>query len=156
MSFEYDAQAIASISPAGVRDHAANLVKLLVDEREDLVFFGTPHRGSEAAKWAGVVADVASAVLNRPKAQLLEELETNSDDLTKISEDFSPLASRYAIASFYESNVHRGLGTVVVSKASAIMALPHEETFMLGGDHSSMFEDPAFMMKLVTPVGVQS
>jgi hypothetical protein len=32
-----------------------------------------------------------------------------------ISENFSPLASRYAIASFYESNVHPILGTVVSS-----------------------------------------
>ncbi|GAB1317133.1 hypothetical protein MFIFM68171_07343 [Madurella fahalii] len=188
MSFEYDARAIGAISPAGVREHADNLIRLLRNEREDnkdknrpivfivhslggiiikqalkkasdlgmnkgpsqadaldisnstkgIVFFGTPHRGADAAKWAKVVTDVVSTSLNLPQAELVKVLQTNSDDLMSISEDFSPLASRYAIASFYESIVHPILGTVVVDKASALMALPHEETMMLGGDHSSM------------------
>ncbi|KAK3291348.1 Alpha/Beta hydrolase protein [Chaetomium fimeti] len=175
MSFEYDARAIGDISPAGVRDHAANLFKLLCNEREDIkdknrpivfvvhslggiiakdpmqaealdisnstkgiVFFGTPHRGSDTARWAKVVADVVSTSLHRPEGELLKVLQTNSEGLMNVSEDFAPLASRYAIASFYETNVHPVLGTVVVDKASALMALPHEETMMLGGDHSSM------------------
>ncbi|KAH6843219.1 hypothetical protein B0I37DRAFT_383999 [Chaetomium sp. MPI-CAGE-AT-0009] len=188
MSFEYDARAIGAISPAGVREHADNLIKLLRNEREDLddkdrpivfivhslggiivkqalkksrdlgmnkgpsqaeardiststkgiVFFGTPHRGADAAKWGAVVDGIVSALLHRPKGELVKTLKTNSEGLLSISEDFSPLASRYAIASFYESNVHPLLGTVVVDKASALMALPHEETMMLGGDHSSM------------------
>jgi hypothetical protein len=37
LSFDYDARAIGAISPAGVREHADNLIRLLKNEREDLV-----------------------------------------------------------------------------------------------------------------------
>lgn len=37
MSFGYDARAIGAISPAGVREHADNLIRSLRNEREDLV-----------------------------------------------------------------------------------------------------------------------
>lgn len=43
MSFDYDARAIGAISPAGVREHADNLVRLLRNEREDLVSPSSPH-----------------------------------------------------------------------------------------------------------------
>ncbi|KAK3317792.1 Alpha/Beta hydrolase protein [Cercophora scortea] len=103
-----------------------------------MVFFGTPHRGADSAKWLALLSSIAAAATNKPKSEFATTLQTNSEDLMKISEDFRPIAHKYAVASFYEEHAHRLLGTVVVEKTSAVMGLNHEESMMLGGTHSSM------------------
>ncbi|KAK0647013.1 Alpha/Beta hydrolase protein [Cercophora newfieldiana] len=132
-------QALKKASDEGKKNGPGQADALdIANSTKGLIFFGTPHRGSNEAEWAEVISGVVSTTMNRPKSELLETLRSNSDELMNISEDFAPLAPRYAIASFYEANVHPVLGRVVVEKASAVMGLPHEETMMLGGDHSSM------------------
>lgn len=79
-----------------------------------IVFFGTLHRGANDAKWASQLAGIAHTTTGRASNPLLEMLRTNSDQLRAyISEDFRPLAPRYAIASFYEQHAHPKLGNVV-------------------------------------------
>ncbi|KAK0703654.1 hypothetical protein B0T26DRAFT_657939 [Lasiosphaeria miniovina] len=102
------------------------------------VFFGTPHRGADAARWGHTIADIVSTATHRPPATFLKTLETNSAQLLQISEDFRPSVDRYAIASFYEQHAHPALGTVVVDKSSALLWLPNEEANMMSGDHSAM------------------
>ncbi|KAK3937942.1 hypothetical protein QBC46DRAFT_391280 [Diplogelasinospora grovesii] len=85
-----------------------------------------------------LVAAITSAVCRPPRSEFTRTLQTHSDDLLKISEDFRPLASRYAIVSFYEEHAYGGLGTVIVDRSSAVMGLAHEEAMMLAGTHSSM------------------
>ncbi|RYP74219.1 hypothetical protein DL771_003152 [Monosporascus sp. 5C6A] len=162
MTFEYDARAVANASPHGVRENAVKLIRALRDKKEEnalrtsandkdhasireisectkgIVFFGTPHRGADDAKWAALIGGILSTTIGRPPPQLLDTLYTNSEGLMKISEDFRPIAKNYAIASFYEEHVHRVLGHLIVDKISAVMGLSHEETMMMGGTHSSM------------------
>ncbi|KAK4199522.1 protein SERAC1 [Triangularia verruculosa] len=114
-----------------------------------IVFFGTPHRGSDKAKWLGMLTAVTSTMTNRPESAFVEALQSNSDALLRISQDFQSLGKDYAIVSFYEEHAHRVLGSLVVDKLSAVMGLPHEEVMMLGGDHSAMCKftgktDPRF------------
>ncbi|KAK4228035.1 hypothetical protein QBC38DRAFT_454589 [Podospora fimiseda] len=114
-----------------------------------IIFFGTPHRGSDKAAWLKLLTEVSSTVSNRPDPTFVKDLQTNSETLLKISQDFQPLVKDYAIVSFYEEHEHRMLGTVVVDKLSAVMGLPHEEAMMLTGDHSGMckltgMNDPRF------------
>lgn len=47
-------------------------------------------------------------------------LETHSAELLKVSEDFRPLATKYALVSFYEENVERAIGTLVGFLISSI------------------------------------
>jgi len=77
------------------------------------VFFGTPHRGADVAKWGTLVANIVLTTLKRPSGGFIETLQTNLSGIMKISEDFRPLASRLAIASFYEEDAHPILGAVV-------------------------------------------
>ncbi|KAK3990804.1 Alpha/Beta hydrolase protein [Cladorrhinum sp. PSN332] len=114
-----------------------------------IVFFGTPHRGSDKAKWLNVLTAITSTMTNRPESTFVEALQTNSEALLKISQDFQSLGKEYAIVSFYEEHAHRILKSLVVDKLSAVMGLPHEEFMMLGGDHSTMCKftgmgDPRF------------
>ncbi len=103
-----------------------------------IVFFGTPHRGVDAANWAGLVSDILQTVGAQPQSKLLNALQRHSTELWKISTDFRPLASQYAITSFYESNAHPALRRLVVGKMSAVMGLPHEHDVMMNGTHSTM------------------
>ncbi|KAL8354938.1 hypothetical protein RB601_000633 [Gaeumannomyces tritici] len=110
----------------------------VAESTKGIVFFGTPHRGSNVANFMGTVSDIVQAVTARPESKLLHALESNSTDLYKVSTDFRPLASRYAITSFYESNEHPVLRKMVVGKMSAVMGLPNEEDVMMNGDHSTI------------------
>ncbi|KEZ46772.1 hypothetical protein SAPIO_CDS0062 [Scedosporium apiospermum] len=80
-----------------------------------IVFFGTPHRGADGAKWLGLLTGIVSTALNQPQSKFIKLLETHSAELLKVSEDFRPLATKYAIVSFYEEHVDRILGKLVSS-----------------------------------------
>ncbi|KAI1201427.1 Alpha/Beta hydrolase protein [Nemania serpens] len=104
-----------------------------------IVFFGTPHRGADAAQWALLVTKIAGAVVPGKRSRHLKLLTRNSEGLYAISEDFQHLASRYAIVSFYEEHAYNRLwGKVIVDKDSAVMSLQHEDFMMLSGTHTSM------------------
>ncbi|KAK3689030.1 Alpha/Beta hydrolase protein, partial [Podospora appendiculata] len=114
-----------------------------------LVFFGTPHRGADAATWASLVAGITTTAFGRsPKSVFLRTLKPNSRDLMDISEDFRPLSTKYANVSFVESDVLSGLRRVVVERYSAVMELAHEEAVIISGNHSTMCkfarDDPRF------------
>ncbi|KAI1747836.1 Alpha/Beta hydrolase protein [Xylaria castorea] len=103
-----------------------------------IVFFGTPHRGADAAHWAVMAEKIGHAVLRTSQSEFLKVLARNSEDLYEITEDFRPIAANYAIVSFYEEYAYNVLGKVIVDKDSAIMGLPHEQKMMLSGTHTSM------------------
>lgn len=103
-----------------------------------IVFFGTPHRGSDLAKWLGMLTAITSTATRTPNPAFVQTLQANSGELLKVSQDFQSLAKEYAIVSFYEEHVDRVLGRLVVDKLSAVMGLPHEEVMPLGGDHRAM------------------
>ncbi|KAI0100891.1 Alpha/Beta hydrolase protein [Nemania sp. FL0031] len=103
-----------------------------------LVFLGTPHRGADLAQWAVLIKKIGGAVINHPDKKLLKTLQTHSDELYKITEDFCPVSSKYAIFSFYEENAYLIWGKVVVDKDSAVMGLPNEDKMMIRGTHTSM------------------
>ncbi|CAI4218402.1 unnamed protein product [Parascedosporium putredinis] len=103
-----------------------------------IVFFGTPHRGSDAAKWLDMLSTITSNVSGRPKSRFAELLQTHSNGLLEISEDFMPLASSFSIVSFYEEYGEGWWGKVIVGKSSAVMGLPNEDDIMISGTHRSM------------------
>ncbi|KAK0702415.1 Alpha/Beta hydrolase protein [Lasiosphaeris hirsuta] len=113
-----------------------------------IVFFGTPHRGSESASWATIINKISSAVLYRVDSRLVATLQSDSKDLLAISEAFRDLAKDYAIVTFYEQHIHPVTGDLIVEKSSAIMGVLHEDVLMLSGNHSSMCKftpgDPRF------------
>ncbi|KAH6624184.1 Alpha/Beta hydrolase protein [Chaetomium sp. MPI-SDFR-AT-0129] len=103
-----------------------------------LIFFATPHRGADAARWAAIVMDIASSVSLRPSPGFLKALQTDSETLLSVSEDFLPLAGSVHLVSFWEEHAHSVLGKPVVDKSSAVMGLPNEEVMMLGGNHQAI------------------
>ncbi|EJT74178.1 hypothetical protein GGTG_08023 [Gaeumannomyces tritici R3-111a-1] len=121
----------------------------VADNTKGIVFFGTPHRGTDAASWGELAAKLKSASYGtRPRSPFFKLLRSNSNDLMNLSEDFRPIAQNYALVSFVEQNIISKLGfnRVVVAKHSAVMEMPHEEQAFINGDHSTMCKfsrDPA-------------
>ncbi|KAK0665940.1 protein SERAC1 [Cercophora samala] len=111
-----------------------------------IVFFGTPHRGADAANTLAPVQKITAIgwTMNR----FLPLLKSHSDGLREVSDEFRHFAERYALLSFYEQHIHPGLRDLVVDKSSSRMGIPHEVTMMIGGNHSTMCkfaqDDPRF------------
>ena len=62
-----------------------------------MIFFGTPHRGSQAASLGVIAATTCKAVGKETNANLLRSLETSSETLERISEAFAKTVSRREI-----------------------------------------------------------
>jgi hypothetical protein len=68
-----------------------------------IVFFRTPHSGSDKAVYGKILGNVASTVMNKPASKLLSALQSNSDALSRLTNDFRHQMSNYNIYSFYET-----------------------------------------------------
>jgi hypothetical protein len=76
--------------------------KAIHDATLGILFFGTPHQGSDKATYGKVLATVAQKLSLRPSSRLVEALESNSDVLLHLTADFKFQLPQYRIVSFYE------------------------------------------------------
>ncbi|KAI9887902.1 MAG: hypothetical protein M1823_000290 [Watsoniomyces obsoletus] len=160
MTFGYDAAAAFSKSTAEVIDHAKSLLASLVDKREEteallqarlesryepirdatrgLIFFGTPHRGSDKAVYGKVLANIAQKLTHKPPSRLLSALQANSDVLLRLTSDFRFQLPDYQVVSFYEQRPMNIFSSLIVDKQSALLEVKHEEQIPVNADHSAM------------------
>jgi hypothetical protein len=76
------------------------------------VFAGTPHRGSEKAKWANFATSFATVVLKDHNDRLIDALKTGSEVLERLQLDFARLMSSLKIYSFFEDYQYPKIGKV--------------------------------------------
>jgi hypothetical protein len=114
-----------------------------------ILFLGTPHNGSEAAKWGLLLQKICSAVLPKKfldtSPQLIESLKTHNENLQNINRLFNNHISRFHIYFFHETIPLdlKGTRQFIVDEESAAPDLEGVERMGIEGDHSSMckFED---------------
>lgn len=87
--------------------------KPIQDATLGILFFGTPHRGSDKASYGKILATLTQKLSHRPSPRLMKALETNSDVLLRLTSDFRFQLPRLRIASFYEQRPIRPLATLV-------------------------------------------
>ncbi|KAK4203134.1 hypothetical protein QBC40DRAFT_167527 [Triangularia verruculosa] len=136
MTYQYGSKALLNTSVATLSDTADDLMLRIQPDEPRQVFFGTPHRGSDAATSFIPVQKITGVVLG--KSRFIPLLKTHSDGLREVSDEFRHVAARYALITFYEQDKHPILRKVIVDRVSAMMGMPHENIMVLGGDHSSM------------------
>ena len=82
-----------------------------------VMFFGTPHRGSNLAPWAKTFAGLLefASFNTSTNTQLARDLEPSSKKLRRISDTFHGLCSRdqHPVISCYETNKMTGLNAPV-------------------------------------------
>lgn len=124
---------------------------LISQHTQGVVFMGTPHRGSDLAKWGSLLATIAKVAFLSPKKEFLDNLHKNRKELIELSEDFIKIAAKYAFKSFYEENRVRGVSRgfsfslllwicrtywpQIVDKDSGTMKITQEEPISIEGDH---------------------
>ena len=75
------------------------------------MFFGTPHRGSDAAYWATFGANLLKALqLGRgTNKSFVTSLQRNSLEFANISQQWIERAARLRIRTFYETERYLGI-----------------------------------------------
>ena len=96
------------------------------DHTLGIVFFGTPHRGSDKANYGKTLANVAAGVTHKPKSKLIDALQSNSDTLMRLTSEFKFEAPNIEIMTFYETKT-MGIfsGLVSMRGSSPLVQLTH-------------------------------
>lgn len=87
------------------------------------MFMGTPHQGSEKASYGKVLANVASTMMNKPTSRLLSALQTNSDTLSRLTDEFRFQLPNYQLVSFFEMKPIKMFSTLVSLAAKKCCSL---------------------------------
>ncbi|KAJ5749085.1 uncharacterized protein N7511_010781 [Penicillium nucicola] len=114
-----------------------------------ILFLGTPHNGSDIAKWGLLLHNICNAVLPKKfmeaSPQLIKSLRTNNETLQHINSLFVDIMGRFHIYFFHEtrSTDVRGTREVIVDEASAAPYMEGVERMGIEADHSHMckFDD---------------
>ncbi|KAK5054527.1 hypothetical protein LTR84_001418 [Exophiala bonariae] len=116
-----------------------------------VIFFGTPHCGSDIANATRVTRDIFSLCTAKAfRSDLLKSLESNSADLIEIAAQFVERAVPLQILSAYEGRRFGStIGMVIVDKSSAVLNLPNERLLPIDADHREIcrfsdLKDPRF------------
>ncbi|KAL2266766.1 hypothetical protein VTJ83DRAFT_6118 [Remersonia thermophila] len=113
----------------------------ILSSTRGIVFFGTPHRGTDAAVWGETLARIKFAAFGaRDLSDLFRALRPDGTDLMNVSEDFRPMVTRFAISSFFEEYPIGKMKKVIVDKKSAVLEATHESYCAMPGDHSSIIK----------------
>ncbi|KAL9624980.1 MAG: hypothetical protein Q9160_000709 [Pyrenula sp. 1 TL-2023] len=114
-----------------------------------IVFFGTPHRGSNAASWGLMLSRIAQAVMFDTNTAILTDLNpsSGSSKLEDIERDFNPFLKHMKIYTFQESVAVTGFGPlsnkVVLGQSSAYNNREFEYLDTIHANHMNMcrFQD---------------
>ncbi|GES66730.1 PGAP1-like protein-domain-containing protein [Aspergillus terreus] len=112
-----------------------------------VVFCGTPHRGSNAAAWGTLAANLIAMAFVDSNSRLLSDLRIDSEVLDRTQEDFLKALHRASIRihSFQEGRAlsgMKGLSDKVVDDFSSKLGLPEETVETTDADHREMIREP--------------
>ncbi|KAL4897102.1 hypothetical protein BDV59DRAFT_198528 [Aspergillus ambiguus] len=114
-----------------------------------ILFLGTPHLGSDIAKWGVLLQNICSAVMPKrvmdTSSNLVNALRTNNETLQNINSLFAEDMGRYHIYYFHETlkTDVRGTRELIVDEASAAPHAEGVERMGIEANHRNMckFED---------------
>ena len=86
----------------------------ILDSTRAIIFFGTPHQGSDTAVWGGHLSKL-SRVLGMTASTSTDELQRWSNPLKDLTRIFSEIAPDFEITTFYEEKALYGVKVRYVS-----------------------------------------
>ena len=136
----------ALIYSAGIRGHRTSHLRSIFVSAFGLLFLGTPHLGSDVARWTTWLCDTDEALYPsrsiKGQSYLIEALETGSETLQNIDRDFVQLASKFYIYYFHEGKPTNIPGTklyiYIVDEVSASPTMQDVERASIQQDHNHM------------------
>jgi len=114
-----------------------------------ILFLGTPHKGSDLAKWGSRLEAICSAVMPTKAIDsndnLVKALKSNNETLQNIDRQFIQLISRFHVYFFHEGKPTdlKTKKDFIVDEDSASPTIQDVERAVIQADHSHMckFED---------------
>lgn len=114
-----------------------------------ILFLGTPHNGSDLAKWGHLLQNICSVMLPKKfmdsSPQLIKTLKANNELLQNINLLFVDIVPRFHIYFFHETKPMdlKGSRELIVDETSAAPILEGVERMGIEADHSHMckFDD---------------
>ncbi|CAD6592657.1 MAG: hypothetical protein ASARMPRED_006495 [Alectoria sarmentosa] len=126
------------VKQALVWAHREPQYQTIRDHTLGIVFFGTPHRGSDKANYGKILANVATGVMHKSKSKLISALQSNSETLMRLTSEFKFEAPNMEIMTFYETKPMGIFSGLIVEKQSALLELSHEDSQPVDANHSDM------------------
>ncbi|KAK3990806.1 hypothetical protein QBC44DRAFT_238553, partial [Cladorrhinum sp. PSN332] len=107
-----------------------------------IMFFATPHNGLDKSAWEAFATHIlkldAPAEGINPSANMLKELNINSNALRQITHDFWPVQKHMGFVTFSEDQPLEGLEDLLVERTYALSSPHADDHQMLSGDHNSL------------------
>lgn len=108
-----------------------------------IIFLGTPHNGSDLAKWGSFFESIASIAPKRildSQSQLIDPLKSQSETLQNINRYFESIMFRFHMLFCHEGKPTSVKGTrqFVVDEDSAAPGFAIGERMVIEADHSHM------------------
>jgi hypothetical protein len=115
-----------------------SIYQQLSESIKGVVFLGTPHHGSDKAKWTKYLRSLARIItLDSIRTDLLKNLETNSQELTDLSKQcVERLETLTRIESVYETQKENGL--IIVDRDSAVLDISNERPIPIEASHREL------------------
>ncbi|PMD52221.1 uncharacterized protein K444DRAFT_621365 [Hyaloscypha bicolor E] len=110
-----------------------------------VMFMGTPHIGSDVAKWTRVIRNIGNfCTFGSFRTDLLKGLESKSTELAEISAQFVERGKTIQIISVYEGRPLLAIIPVIVERESALLNVANEMPLPLDADHREIcrFSNP--------------
>lgn len=81
----------------------------ITESTKAILFFGTPHGGSDLAKWATLLGKVSSSLGFVGPSKATKDLQTWSPELKDLAIDFIDKAADLQITTFFETESLKGV-----------------------------------------------
>ncbi|KAL9124352.1 MAG: hypothetical protein Q9217_006313, partial [Psora testacea] len=107
-----------------------------------VIFAGTPHRGADKAKWAGMATKLASLLQKDHSSYLSDALKRGSETLEVLQDWFKKIQDNFYVFTFVEELPCPKIGHIVEPE-SAVINCQHEKRRMIHANHMEMvrFDD---------------
>lgn len=106
-----------------------------------ILFLGTPHNGSDLAKWGSLLEKICAVALPKKffdtSPQLVQALQTNNETLQNINRLFIEIIGRFHVYFFHESKPTdlKGTRAFVVEEDSAAPVIEGVDRMGIEEDH---------------------
>ncbi|RYP49296.1 hypothetical protein DL768_004979 [Monosporascus sp. mg162] len=125
------------------KSHPQHKYRSIHSNTRRVVFMGTPHRGSDVAGLATILANITKVVFHNPNKGLLRGLDSGSEVLGRIHTSFMQLLIKpdFGIHCFQEDRGVTwvsGLTSLIVDDQSSKTGSPHETCETIAANHMDM------------------